>query len=129
MTTIPPRRMVLGSVPLRLLGRDSARAEESSRHDRTEDESTDVCEERNAAATGVPGVHERVVALEELVQEPATEIDPSRDVDRKPQHEGADTRIGIEHDVGAQDGGDRSAGAEIGYLRVGRRAKKQGHPG
>src|SRR6478752_5491082 len=37
--------------------------------------------------------------------------------------------VGIEHEIGAQHGGDRAAGAEVGYLRVGRGAEEQGHRG
>ena len=75
----------------RRLDRDSSGADENSGHDHTEDESTDMGEERNTAANVVGGVEQRVVALEELVQEPAAEVDPRRDVDQEPQHPCANT--------------------------------------
>src|SRR5690242_9247466 len=76
--------------PGRLLGCDSTGAKQDSRHDRTEDESTDVCEERDTAATVVAGVDQRAVTLEELVEEPATEEEPRRDADWEPRDERVD---------------------------------------
>src|SRR5262245_15369835 len=76
--------------PVCLLGRDSAGAQQDSRHDRTEDESTDVCEERDTTATVVARVDQRAVALEELVEEPATEKEPCRNADREPRDERVD---------------------------------------
>src|SRR5271156_4863204 len=73
-----------------LLDANSADADENSGHDHTEDESTDMGEERDTTATRVVWVDQRVVALEELVQKPATEEDPRRDPDREPPHERKD---------------------------------------
>jgi hypothetical protein len=81
--------MRLGCVPSRLLGRNSSGADQNSRHDHAEDESADMGEERDATATGLP-VHQGVVALEELVEEPAAEVEPRRDPDREPQHQRED---------------------------------------
>ena len=75
----------------RPLDRDSPGAYENSRHDHTEDESTDVGEERDTTATAVGGMEQRVIALEELVQEPAPEVDPRWDVDQELQHQRANT--------------------------------------
>jgi hypothetical protein len=50
--------------PLRLLWRDSAGGEEDPRHDRAEDESADMREERDATAAAVGGMDQRAVALE-----------------------------------------------------------------
>jgi len=76
--------------PSHRLGGDSPGAEENSGHHCTEDESTDMGEERDTTVAGVRGVEQRVVALEELVEKPAAEEEPGRDVDREPPQEGAD---------------------------------------
>jgi hypothetical protein len=75
--------------PSHLLGRDSPGADYNSGQDHTEDESTGVREERDTTATRFRGVDQRVVPLEELVQEPAAEEEPCGDVDRQPQQERA----------------------------------------
>src|SRR5271165_3668701 len=119
--------MGLRFAPLRCpvpgLGADLSGAGESYRHEHTEEESTDVGEERDTTAARARGVDQRGVTLEELVEEPAPEEDPRRDVDPEYQHKGVDARVGIEHEIGAQHGGDRPAGAKIRYLRVGRGAE------
>jgi hypothetical protein len=56
--------------------RDSSSAEESYRHEHTEDESTDMSEERDTAATGFR-MDQPVIANDELVQKPAAKVQPS----------------------------------------------------
>src|ERR1700758_353532 len=82
----------------RLLCRNSVGTDQHSRHEITENESADVGEESDAAAAAVP-VHERIVAFEELVQEPAAQEYPRRDSHREPQQERADARVRIEHQI------------------------------
>ena len=57
---------------------DASRPDKNPGYHRTEDESTDVGEERDTT-TRVGGVDEPVVAFEELVQEPAAEEEPRKD--------------------------------------------------
>src|SRR5271165_6854835 len=67
--------MGLRFAPLRCpvpgLGADLSGAGESYRHEHTEEESTDVGEERDTTAARARGVDQRGVTLEELVEEPA----------------------------------------------------------
>jgi hypothetical protein len=58
-------------------GPSNAGGEERDEH--TEDESADVREERHKAAARL-AVDQSIVAREELVQEPAAEIDPGGDI-------------------------------------------------
>src|SRR6202012_118290 len=96
---------------------DPAGADQHSGDEETEDESADVSEECDTAPTGF-GLDKRVVALEELVQKPATQEYPCRDADRNPPQQRADARVGIEHHVCAEHSGDRAAGAESRHLRI-----------
>ena len=68
---------------------DASRPDKNPGYHRTEDESTDVGEERDTTATRVGGVDEPVVAFEELVEEPAAEEEPRRDAYWEPQHQRA----------------------------------------
>jgi hypothetical protein len=72
----PSRSADPPSVPSRLRHRDSSSAEESYRHEHTEDESTDMSEERDTAATGFR-MDQPVIANDELVQKPAAKVQPS----------------------------------------------------
>jgi len=68
---------------------DASRTHKNPGYHRTEDESTDVGEERDTTATRVGGVVEPGVAFEELVEEPAAEEEPRRDAYWEPQHQRA----------------------------------------
>lgn len=66
-------RLIDWPVPSRLLCRDSSGADENSRDNHAEEESTDMSEERDAASSRIR-VNQRVIALDELVQKPAAEV-------------------------------------------------------
>ena len=87
--TGPSRRTDLRWGPSCRRDGDASRPDENPGYHRTEDESTDVGEERDTTATRVGGVDEPVVAFEELVEEPAAEEEPRRDAYWEPQHQRA----------------------------------------
>ena len=102
-------------------------------------------EARNARATSTPKMNpptwaknatppplalrreEPEVGLDELVEEPDAEEDPGGDPHREDEHQREHPRVGIEHEVRAEHGGDRAAGAEHRHPRVGGRAGEQRH--
>ena len=88
-----------------------------------EGEAADVREERDAArrCRGQAGVR-----VDELVEEPAAEVDPGGDLDEEDEHERPDARGRVEDEEGAEHGGDRAAGAEIRNASGCRRAEEQG---
>ena len=70
---------------------------------------------------------EAEVRLDELVEEPAAEVDPGRDLDDEDEHEGPDPCARVEDEEGAEHGGDRAARAESRDACGGRRAEEQRH--
>ena len=74
-----------GAVGARSAGLCARRCRSAQRDERAEDEAADVREERDAAAVrGRRG--EARVPLDELVEEPAAEVDPGRDLDEEDEH-------------------------------------------
>src|SRR5262249_20194049 len=91
---------------------DTARAQEEPRDEGPEHEAADMGEERDAAAVGL-GLEQAEVRLEQLVQEPEAEEEPRGELDREDAEQTAHVRPRVEDDVGAEDGSDRAARAEI----------------
>ena len=80
--------------------------------------------ERHAASAFL-GVEERVPRLEELVEEPAAEVDPRRDPDDEHEQQRLDACVGIQDEERTEDGGDRAARPEHRDPRVGLGAEEQ----
>jgi hypothetical protein len=83
----------------RFLGCDSPGIEQRHRYDDSEDEAADVREERHAASVRRCR-REAGVRFDELVDEPAAEVDPGRDLDDEDEQQRADVRAWIENDEG-----------------------------
>src|SRR5512133_3822981 len=108
----------------RFLGCDSSGVEQRHRYDDAEDEAADVREERHAASVRRRRRATRA-RFDELVDDPAAEVDPGRDLDEEDEHQRADVCAWVENDEGAEDSGDRAAGPERWDARGGRRAEEQ----
>src|SRR5260221_9052258 len=94
------------------LRRDEYRACQHRGDECAEDEAADVCEERDAAPVRT-SAEDSEVGLEELVQEPEAQEEPGRELHREDGQETTHGRVRLEHEVGAQYGRDRAAGAAV----------------
>ena len=108
------------------LRHDTPAVEEGQRQERAEGEAADVCEEGHAAAV-CRGRGETEVPLDKLVEEPAAQVDPGRDLDEEHEHQRSDPCRRVEDEEGAEDGCDRTARAEVRDACRRRRAEEQGH--
>ena len=81
---------------MRVNAQEKPRAGRAPRHkvhrERPEDEPADVGEERHAAP-GL-GLHDRVAPRPQLEEEPESEVEKGRDLDRQPAEERQDAAVG-----------------------------------
>jgi hypothetical protein len=65
------------------------------------------------------------VPFDELIDEPAAEVDPGGNLDEEDEHQRPDPCVRVQDDESAEDGGDRAAGAEGRDACVRSRAEEQ----
>src|SRR5919106_4399612 len=102
--------------------RRTARDERSDREG-AEDEPADVREERDPASA--LRLDEREAAEPELEEEPCHEEEHRGDLDEEQEDERHDTGERMEHEVRAQNAGDRTARADVRDRRILRRPEPQ----
>src|SRR5262249_58595007 len=102
---------------------DASALEQEPRDDRAEDKAADVGEECDAAAVRLR-TEDPEVRLDELVEEPEAEEEPGRDPHGDDRDEPEHLRAGVENEVGAEHGRDRTARTEGRDARVDRGAEE-----
>ena len=102
-----------------LLRRDSVRSAPKAK--------PPTCAKKATPPPFADGRGETEVPLDELVEEPAAQVHPGRDLDEEDEHQRPDPCRRVEDEEGAEDRRDRAARAEVRDARRGRRAEEQGH--
>src|SRR5262249_62008889 len=83
-------------------------------------------EEGDAAPVGTCAEHTEV-RLDQLVEKPRAEEKPGRKPDRKDDDETTHRRVGVQDEVGAENGRDRTTRPEVRYSRVGGGPERERH--